>query len=93
MALSGSDHITIAPALLQKLQQTKDVDFPSLFDDQEVLSKEVSGKLSFIDEEEKFRLSFTRNDQGRQEIKQIKAINIFADMQAKLEELVAQYLN
>jgi transaldolase len=92
MALSGADHITIAPALLQELQSTKNEQFPSLFDDQEILSEKVPAKLNLVDDEERFRITFTRNDGGLQEIKQVKAINIFADMQTKLEDMVAQYL-
>ena len=92
MSLAGSDHITIAPTLLRALHDITDKSFESIFDDRDLLSGEVPAKLSLIDDEETFRISFTKNDQGLQEIKQIKAINIFANMQTKLEEIVASYL-
>ena len=38
-----------------------------------------------------WRIHFTRRDRGAQEIKLVKAINIFCDMQEKLELLLQEY--
>jgi transaldolase len=103
MSLAGAAHITIAPALLEALNTTtrssdrKDPRFASLFEDGEYVAKiedQLPEKpLNLIDDEERFRMMFTRRDKGVQEIKQVKAINVFADMQEKLEEMVRKYLN
>jgi len=100
MSLSGVKHITIAPALLQALNTTTAAssgsDIRSLFRDneyvQEIAETIPASPLNLIDDEERFRMMFTRRDGGRQEIKQVKAINVFADMQEKLEEIVRPYL-
>ncbi|KAK5082948.1 hypothetical protein LTR05_006830 [Lithohypha guttulata] len=99
MSLSGVKHITIAPPLLRALNETTSADvlaidgnFSSLFENEECLRKVEATlpeqPLDLIDDEERFRMLFTRRDNGKQEIKQVKAINIFADMQVKLEEIV-----
>lgn len=101
MSLSGVKHITISPPLLRELSSTAVVasdpaKTESLFDDQAYvrnLAQTIPDQpLNLIDDEERFRMLFTRRDGGKQEIKQVKAINVFADMQVKLEEIVAHYL-
>lgn len=103
MSLSGVKHITIAPALLRELHsscvpthQSDGTSIQSLFNDEEYLRKVAESipekPFRFIEDEEGFRISFTRRDDGKQEIKQVKAINVFCDMQLKLEEIVQKYL-
>lgn len=102
MALSGVKHITIAPPLLRELSTSnmaEGSDSPptlSLFEDRESLKRVTETvpeqPLNLINDEESFRILFTRRDGGKQEIKQVKAINVFADMQVKLEEIVRSHL-
>lgn len=104
MSLSGVKHITIAPSLLQALNTTtmttgtssSGSDHISLFEDRAYLDKIAktipARPLNLIGDEERFRILFTRRDGGSQEIKQVKAINVFADMQVKLEEIVRPHL-
>jgi len=103
MSLAGVKDITIAPTLLRELNTTtspdisaNDEEFKSLFDNEEYVKKITDElphqPLGLIDDEEKFRILFTRRDGGKQEIKQVKAINVFADMQAKMEGIVRAYL-
>lgn len=103
MSLAGVKHITISPPLLQLLSSsTIDGNHKStpgqqsLFDNATVVSdiaKTIPEQpLNLIDDEERFRMLFTRRDGGKQEIKQVKAINVFADMQVKLEEIVRPHL-
>lgn len=99
MSLSGVKHITVSPPLLRELSSTLVADnsvSKSLFEDEEYVGKiaeTISEQpLNLIDDEERFRMQFTRRDGGKQEIKQVKAINVFADMQVKLEEIVRPHL-
>lgn len=97
MSLAGVRHITISPPLLHALNTTPSAQgFKSLFEDgeytAEVAAELSDQKLNLIDDEERFRMLFTRRDGGKQEIKQVKAINVFADMQEKLESIVEPYL-
>lgn len=98
MSLSGVKHITISPPLLRELSSTivTNNNTDSLFEDATYVNKIAATipeqPLDLIDDEERFRILFTRRDGGRQEIKQVKAINVFADMQIKLEEIVRPHL-
>lgn len=97
MSMSGVRHITISPPLLQALNTTPDSqELKSLFEDKtytdKILAELPEQKLNLIDDEERFRMLFTRRDGGKQEIKQVKAINVFADMQERLEDIVRPYL-
>lgn len=97
MSMAGVRHITISPPLLQALNTTPDSqEMKSLFDDQaytvQINADLPEQKLNLIEDEERFRILFTRRDGGKQEIKQVKAINVFADMQEKLEAIVRPYL-
>lgn len=99
MSLSGVKHVTISPPLLRELNSTLVADSSvskSLFEDEVYIGKiaeTISEQpLNLIDDEERFRMNFTRRDGGKQEIKQVKAINVFADMQMKLEEIVRPHM-
>ena len=103
MSMTGVKHITISPPLLELLNKTYVSDLRDaepysgfLFLDETILDK-IDGELpdqplNLIDDEQRFRMLFTRRDGGKQEIKQVKAINVFADMQVKLEEIVRSQL-
>lgn len=76
MLLAGVDHITIAPALLRELADT-DVDvgtgsFPSLFDRVEENPEMVPRKVSYLENEEGFRMAMTRDKDGVNEGKLVQ---------------------
>ncbi|KAK5943162.1 hypothetical protein PMZ80_004168 [Knufia obscura] len=81
MSLAGVDHMTIAPALLQQLSEA-----PAR-EQSTIEAVDVSDVDDSMDEKA-FRMSMTRRDGGRGEIKQVRAINVFADFQMKLEQLM-----
>ncbi|GAD91994.1 transaldolase [Paecilomyces variotii No. 5] len=92
-ALKGVDHITIAPGLLQQLAKSTSVpSTPSLID--KAMSAVDSAeaftypKTSYLNDPAAYRLEFTRDRKGASEEKLVQAINIFCDMQDKLESLV-----
>ncbi|KAI4116834.1 MAG: hypothetical protein LQ345_002804 [Seirophora villosa] len=51
-------------------------------------SKGTMEKLSFIDDESKFRLAFARADEGRAQLKTAQALNLFGEYQVKAEALM-----
>lgn len=80
VALTGVHHITIAPPLLRELSEPRDVngfnaEIPSLlgkekFEDlSAAASRRVGAGISFIDDEEAFRMAVTRNSNGMNEPK------------------------
>ncbi|PMD65206.1 transaldolase [Hyaloscypha bicolor E] len=87
MALDGVDHITISPQLLQELVRTpaSEKTKASLFDGE----IEVPPMLSFTNEAE-YRIAFTLSGKGEGERKLTQAINIFCEMQTKLEAMMNQ---
>lgn len=96
MALAGAKHITIAPPLLKLLATTSasnvTTEFPSLFDDAKLAAVKASTKSGWLKDEAGYRLAVTLSDAGKQEVKLTQAINIFCDMQVKLEALMAKIL-
>ncbi|KAL2069172.1 hypothetical protein VTL71DRAFT_15510 [Oculimacula yallundae] len=95
MELAGVDHITIAPGLLQQLADTSASSNTtvSLFD-AKVSAEPVPKFVSFANDESKYRMAFTRSNggNGEGEKKLVQAINIFCDMQDKLEDIMGQLL-
>ncbi|KAK4159440.1 hypothetical protein QBC43DRAFT_222016 [Cladorrhinum sp. PSN259] len=105
MQLAGVKHITISPPLLAELAATPAADwkgarpggiFPtklpeeaSYEDQMHTLEHRNMGRYLVADEEV-WRMKVTRSDEGRSEQKLIQAINIFCDMQDKLEEIVRE---
>lgn len=71
MALAGARYLTIAPALLQGLAETScddvEAEYPSLFT-KEAEAAEVPD-MRFVDDEERYRMAFTRNTGGANENK------------------------
>ena len=76
MNLAGVDHITIAPQLLQELEsQGFDPSSPTVFQslfDRVLKESEIPAKFSFGDDQEAFRISMTREEQGLSEGKMIQ---------------------
>ncbi|RDW92355.1 hypothetical protein BP5796_01749 [Coleophoma crateriformis] len=89
MALAGVHHITIAPALLRELAATPASanTTTSLFDST-TTTFEPAGLMSFKDDEAGFRIAFTRSGKGEGERKLSQAVNIFCDMQDKMETML-----
>lgn len=96
MALAGVDHITIAPALLQQLSVThaSALTTKSLFDADSKLSKDEKSGPTLYTKESTYRMAVTRSNggDGEGERKLVQAINIFCDMQDKLEEMIVKSL-
>jgi len=90
MKLAGAGHITISPPLLSRLADTyyDKTTYPSLYDVEAVNGSSDIEEFDDLEVEEKFRLAFTRRDDGRQEVKLVQAINIFCDFQMKLEKMM-----
>lgn len=91
LSLSGVDHITIAPRLLQELADTKVDTYPSksLFDGQatEGITADLHG---LADNEARFKMAVTREHGGDEERKMSQAINIFCDFQERLERMMVE---
>ncbi|KAL1867049.1 hypothetical protein Plec18167_008840 [Paecilomyces lecythidis] len=92
-ALKGVDHITISPGLLEQLAKPGSVpSTPSLIDKTgsavDPLADFTYFKTSYLNDPATYRLEFTRDRKGASEEKLTQAINIFCDMQDKLELLV-----
>lgn len=100
MRLSGVDHVTVSPPLLFELAKTPAAGasarswFAEQADDtKEKEEAEVEQYHEQVCEDESaYRMAFTRSKKGQDERKLVDAINIFADMQDKMEELVRGYL-
>ncbi|KAL1998475.1 hypothetical protein VTN02DRAFT_6097 [Thermoascus thermophilus] len=89
-SLAGADHITIPPGLLEQLSEpSSSPGVPSLFDADPPVPVPDS-PVSYVNDPATYRLSFTRDLGGASEGKLTQAINIFCDMQDKLESLVQQ---
>lgn len=106
MTLAGANHLTIAPTLLAQLAVTPASSeapgvagatgeaaagvanvFESVFDKE---FGSVPGLSNFKDDEAGWRMAFTRRDGGEGERKLGQAINIFCDMQDKLEAMMVE---
>ncbi|KAI0380312.1 putative transaldolase [Hypomontagnella monticulosa] len=92
MKLAGAHHITVAPHLLTKLAETPadpwEGETGSVFKDRtEEGSADYSG---ILEDESAWRLAFTRSQEGKAEVKNIQAINIFCEKQDALEALARQ---
>ena len=104
MALAGADHITISPPLLRELASTpveldqtgQPAGFKSIFDEpySEVGVQEAKGPdLARFEIGDSWQMRFTRSGDGKPAKKLIDAINIFCDMQLKIEALMKKYLD
>lgn len=96
MKLAGVHHITVSPPLLAELASTPTtqtsataVDNPATWfknDDAEEAVNVDYGSL--VRDESAYRIAYTRSKGGANEKKLTDAINIFADMQDQLEEII-----
>jgi len=89
MALAGVNHITISPALLKELSEKPAAgnETVSLFDEAP-LGYKTQELLSFAGDEKAFRIAFTLSGGGEGERKLGQAINIFCEMQDKMQLLM-----
>lgn len=95
MQLAGAHHITVSPPLLAELAVTPSKDWESgqvvgrTLKETPIPAVSVSEVYDEISRDEaSWRLAFTRSHNGRSEGKIIQAINIFSDMQDRLEAMV-----
>jgi transaldolase len=96
LQVGGAHHITISPPLLAALAATP-APSPSapLFFDEVVDQAEALGDKALMDlvkDEAKYRIAYTRLKNGAAEKKIVDAINIFADCQDGIEELVRRFV-
>ncbi|KAI9741497.1 MAG: hypothetical protein M1818_004303 [Claussenomyces sp. TS43310] len=88
MMLAGAHHITVGPALLRQLFDLEVLDDISIFGQPYSTAHLYSERQSYVNDEARYRMAFTRNGKGVAEEKLIQAINIFCDMQTKMELLM-----
>lgn len=89
MQLAGVHHITISPPLLAELAATTTAEgwkAPDLFG-----RKLTHASRAVPLDESAWRMAFTRSKAGKNEGKIVQAINIFADMQDQLEDMVGRF--
>lgn len=89
------DHITVSPPLLTELAATPAQGYKGEIGSvlKAAESAQVDGKEKYeaiLGDESAWRLAFTRSEAGKSEGKIIQAINIFNDMQEKLEAIVSK---
>ncbi|KAL2220180.1 transaldolase [Thermoascus aurantiacus ATCC 26904] len=91
LSLAGVHHITIGPGLLEQLSKldSSTTTVKSLFDEEPSVPVPDS-KISYLNDPATYRIVFTRDLGGASEEKLTQAINIFCDMQDKLEDLIKQ---
>lgn len=99
MRLKGVDHVTVSPALLYELARTPaaGVETRSWFNEPAENTEEEEAEMEkdyerVCEDESAYRMAFTRSKRGQDERKLVDAINIFADMQDKMEEMVRGFL-
>ncbi|KAI0126299.1 transaldolase [Xylariales sp. AK1849] len=89
MMLAGVHHITVSPPLLIRLAETPanpwEGDMGSVFKHRD--ERQLGDYESILDDEAAWRLAFTRSQEGKSEVKNIQAINIFCEKQDGLEGL------
>ncbi|KAL2010463.1 hypothetical protein VTN00DRAFT_6270 [Thermoascus crustaceus] len=89
-SLAGTDHVTIAPGLLEQLSKPdSSPSVQSLFDEDSPVPV-LDSRISYLNDPATYRILFTRDLGGASEGKLTQAINIFCDMQDKLEDLMKQ---
>lgn len=92
LVLAGVDHITVSPPLLAQLSNTNCEDYKgeigSALNTKNDDVKEDYAAI--LQDESAWRLAFTRSGRGTSEGKIIQAINIFYEMQVKLEAKIKE---
>lgn len=91
MKLAGVHHITVAPHLLTKLAETPanpwEGETGTVIQDK-TADATVGNYDDILEDESAWRLAFTRSQEGKAEVKNIQAVNIFCEKQDGLEQLV-----
>ncbi|WVR09468.1 hypothetical protein IAU60_006535 [Kwoniella sp. DSM 27419] len=98
MKLAGVHHITVSPPLLAELASTSgalasattDTIAPSFKVNSEEGSFDTKALNELVKDESRWRMAYTRSKNGENDRKLSSAINIFANMQDGMEELVEQ---
>ncbi|KAF7502160.1 hypothetical protein GJ744_006874 [Endocarpon pusillum] len=95
LQLAGVAAFTIPPELLRELATSHESEQKladlSLFQTPQIKNAQRENNLqSFVDDEAKFRIAFTRRDDGKGQMKTIQAINIFCDCQIQAEQLMRE---
>lgn len=91
MQLAGVDHITISPQLLSELANTPAEGWKGNVGS--AFKAEINeGTPEDCEDEGKWRLAFSREQDGEREAKLIRAINVFCKKQDELEDLANRYL-
>ena len=97
MLISGAKYIALAPPLLKELSETSyasaETREPSLFVGPSKKHAQVPRRMHFENDEAKFRMAVTRSHDGENERKLVQAINVFCDVQLKLEEMMKKTLD
>jgi hypothetical protein len=97
MQLAGIRHITISPPLLATLAASPAADWPGAASIGDVIKNVAAAAAAperqaqleaLVNDESGWRMAFTRAGAGAAETKLVQALNIFVDMQEKLEEIV-----
>jgi len=90
MRLAGIDSLTVAPDLLRTLSKTEEsasnVAAMSVFE-QDAQAIQIE-RMSFVNDEVRFREAFAKSDDGKGPVKTAQAIAIFCDYQTKAEALM-----
>lgn len=88
MTLAGIQHITISPPLLALMSSTEFIDESlSVFGLPYTTEDLYAEKVSYIDDEERYRAAFEKCGDGSAVRKLLQAVEIFSDCQVKLEAL------
>ena len=88
MQLAGVHHITVSPPLLAELAATPAEGWKG----QNIFARHANEPPRAVPlEVSAWRMAFTRSKAGKNEVKLIQAINIFADMQDQLESMVKDF--
>ncbi|KAK4464317.1 hypothetical protein QBC42DRAFT_263515 [Cladorrhinum samala] len=99
MQLAGLRHITVSPPLLAQLAATPAAGWTAasvglankVSDLDLMLADKHRAKMAELSRDEaSWRMAVTRSEGGRNETKLVQAINIFADMQDRLEEIATR---
>lgn len=98
MSLAGVRNITLSPGLLDELAETPAEEWRDSIIVGSSLKLASAPALAVesmlegtFDDENAWRLAFTRAENGRSEIKLVKVLNLFCNVQSNLENMVNQF--
>ncbi|KAG9241340.1 hypothetical protein BJ878DRAFT_578322 [Calycina marina] len=96
MKLAGIAALTLPPGLMSGLRDTEDSEdevFNLSIFDHKTDDSQASKRLSFIDDEAKFREAFSQRENGKGQSKTNQAIELFCGFQTKAENLLRGLLD